>query len=184
MDISPIILQIGWGVIFAGIAAGVAVLGGIAGSLSWLNRRRWRDVNSAREQEEYLRDHFQGTIYGDGPLTGTVTNIKVEENSGILYRVKKPVFAEISGTTKVTMRFNGMVIDEDRLNQDPFPYLFENPDQVDLVDAEHLRTQPNMSQGLTLVQIRVHSMGYDEVGSWCAALPQFVWGAYQREQAM
>jgi hypothetical protein len=142
-------------------------------------------VKSAEEHEKYLRQQLLEATYGsDGPMTGTVTNIKVREDSGIWYRIKKAVFASVSGSTELTMRFDHAAISDDRLDQEPFSTLFSDPSQVDLVDAEHMKTQPNPAQGHTLVQIRVSSMEYDDVGSWCAGLPKMIWDAIEREQSM
>lgn len=65
-----------------------------------------------------------------------------------------------------------------------FTTLFANPSEVGLVDAEHLRTESKPAQGSTLVQIQIHSIDYDDVGSWCNALPKSVWRAYKMEQDM
>jgi hypothetical protein len=184
MAASPALLQSSIGTLLTGIIAAVAVLGMIASAAVYVHRWRWKDVNSAEENETYLLEQLEGASYAGGPLTGTVTSIKVRENSGVWYRIKKSVFASLSGTTEVTMRFDRAAIADDRLDQEPFSTLFSDPSQLGLVDAEHLRTQPNTNQGYTLIQIRVFSMGYDEVGSWCAALPQKIWDAIEMEASM
>ncbi|WP_396614072.1 hypothetical protein ACH9L7_19990 (plasmid) [Haloferax sp. S1W] len=184
MAISPVILQSNVGTILTGIIAAVAVLGAIASVVVYIHRWRWKGVESAREKEEYLRQQLVDAIYAGGPMTGTVTSIKVREDSGILYRMKKAVFASVSGSTELTMRFDHAAISDDRLDQEPFATLFSDPSQVDLVDAEHMQTQPNPAQGHTLVQIRVFSMDYDDVGGWCAGLPKMIWDAIERMQTM
>lgn len=110
--------------------------------------------------------------------------MNVSEASGLGYRLKKAVIADVTGTTEITMRFDRATITEDRLNRDPFATLFENPLQVGLVDAEHRWTKMNQAQGCSLVRIRVLSMEYDAVGSWCAGLPKLIWRAYEMEQEM
>ncbi len=184
MIANPALQQLSLQLILTAVIATIAVLGAIAGAIRYINKRRWNNVNSATEQEKYLRDHFEEASYGDGPLVGTVTNVKVKENSAIRYRIKKAAFAKISGRTEVTIRLDGAAIAEDRLDREPFSTLFSDTDRTDLVEAEHLRTQMNKAQGFTLVQIRISSIGYDEVGSWCAALPKAVWRAYRMEQKM
>lgn len=189
MDSALIVLQTipddpGLGTILTGVIAAVAVLGMIAGAVRFVYRWRWKGVKSPREQEEYLRQQLLDATYGGGPMTGTVTSIKVRENSGIRYRIKKAVFATVSGSTEVTMRFDRAAISDDRLDREPFSALFLDPSQLGLVNAEHMQTQPNPSQGHTLIQLRVYSMEYDDVGSWCAALPQKIWDAIEMEASM
>lgn len=82
------------------------------------------------------------------------------------------------------MRFDGAAMSPDRLDKEPFTTLFSNPSEVDLVDAEHLCTEPKPAQGSTLVQIQIQSIDYDDVGSWCNALPKFIWDAFERERSM
>lgn len=175
-------LQIGLGTILAGVVAVVTVLSALVGIIRWIHKRRWSGVRTPEEQQAYLEDQFLNSVYGGGALSGTVTNIDVNEDSGIWYRINKTAFAEVSGNTDVTMRFNRTAINEDRLDREPFTTLFSNPSRVGLVDGEHLRTQVNAAQGYSLVQIRVSSLDYDDVGSWCAALPQAIWGVIEREQ--
>lgn len=184
MVTTALILQTSATVLLTAVIAVVAVLGAIASAAVYIHRWRWSGVDSAKERGAYLREQFEGASYGGGPLTGTVTSIKAQEGSGVWYRIKKAVFANVSGTTEVTMRFDGILIPEDRLDQEPFSTLFSNPSRVDLVDAEHVSTQPNENQGYTLVQIRVSSIEYDDVGSWCAALPKSVQKASEMEQGM
>ena len=184
MNINLVFLQSSISVLLTGIIAAVAVLSMIAGAAVYVYRWRWKNVKSAQEHEQYLRQQLLDATYGDGPMTGTVTSIKVREDSGIWYRIKKAVFASVSGSTELTMRFDYVAISDDRLDQEPFATLFSDPSQVDLVDAEHMQTQPNPAQGHTLVQIRVFSMDYDDVGSWCAGLPKMIWDAIERKQTM
>lgn len=166
------------------ISAAIVILSGVAAGVRWLYRRRWRGVRSAREQEAYLRDQLQGASYAEGPLMGTVTSVDVSEASGLGYRLKKAIVADVAGTTEITMRFDRAAIPEDRLNHDPFVQIFEDPSQVGLVAAEHRWTRANPAQGCTLARIRVFSMEYDAVGSWCAGLPKLLWRAYEMEQDM
>jgi hypothetical protein len=179
-----VIFQLPSSDILTGIIALVAVLTMIGGVVHWLYRRRWKGVRSAQEQEAYLREQLRGASYAEGPLMGTVTSVDVSEASGLKYRIKKAAVADIAGTTEITMRFDRVPIPEDRLNHDPFTRLFEDPSQVGLVNAEHRWTRANPAQGCTLVRIRVFSMEYDAVGSWCAGLPKLIWRAYEMEQDM
>ena len=170
--------------LLTGIIALIAVLGAVAEVVRWLHRRRWKSVRSAREQEVYLRDQLQGASYAEGPLVGTVTSVDVNEASGLGYRLKKAVVANVTGTTEITMRFDRAAIAEDRLDHDPFTQIFEDPSQVGLVAAEHRWTRMNQAQDCTLVRIRIFSMEYDAVGSWCAGLPKLIWRAREMEQEM
>ena len=175
----PVIFQLPSSDLLTGIIALVAVLTAVGGLLGWLNRRRWKGVRSAREQEAYLREQLRGASYAGGPLIGTVTSVDVSEASGLGYRLKKAVVADVAGTTEITMRFDRVPIPEDRLDHDPFPWLFENPSQIGLVEAEHRWTKVKQAQGCTLVRIRIYSMEYDAVGSWCAGLPELIWDALE-----
>ena len=181
-----VIFQLPSSDLLTGIIALVAVLTAVGGLLGWLNRRRWKGVRSAQEQETYLRDRLRGASYAEGPLTGTITSINVSEASGLGYRLKKAVVADVAGTTEITMRFDRATIAEDRLDHDPFTQLFEDPSQLGLglVDAEHQWTKVKPAQGCTLIRIRIFSMEYDAVGSWCAGLPKLIWRAYEMEQKM
>lgn len=179
-----VIFQLPSSDLLTGIIALVAVLGAVTGAVRWLHHRRWNGVRSAREQETYLRDQLQEASYAEGPLIGTVTSVDVSEASGLGYRLKKAVVANVAGTTEITMRFDRATIPENRLDHDPFITVFEDPSQVGLADAEHRWTKANPAQGCTLVRIRICSMEYDAVGSWCAGLPKLLWRAYEMEQDM
>lgn len=179
-----VIFQLSSSDLLTGIIALVAVLGAVTGGVRWLHRRHWKGVHSAREQEAYLREQLRGASYAGGRLMGTVTSVDVSEVSGLGYRLKKAVVADVAGTTEITMRFDRATIAEDRLNHDPFITVFEDPSQVGLADAEHRWTKANPAQGCTLVRIRIYSLEYNVVGSWCAGLPTLLWRAYEMEQEM
>lgn len=166
------------------VAAAAAVLALTTGFLRWANRKRWKGVRSADEQENHLRDRLEGSKYAGGPLSATVTSVIVEEDKGMLYKIKKYTLARISGSTEITMRFDRAAISEARLDNEPFSTVFSDPSEIGLEDAEHIQTSKNESQGYTLVQIHVYSIDYDEVGSWCSALPRLLWDAHEREQQM
>lgn len=167
-------------------AAGVIVtiLVAIAGVIRWVHRYRWKGVPSAREQEEYLRERLKSESYAEGRLSGTVTDVDVTEKSGFWYRLKKAVVADVTGSTEVTMRFDRARISENRLDHDPFTRVFGDPSEIGLVDAEHQWTKTNEEQAYSLVRIRISSMEYQEVGSWCAGLPKMIRNALEMDQSM
>lgn len=171
-------------ILLTGVIAFFTVLGSIAGGIAWLQTWRWRDVRSILEEEEYMQERFEGSRYVEGRISATVTNINAEEKSGIRYRIWKSIFATISGSTKVTMRLDGIVILDDRLQQEPFITLFSNPSDAGLVDAEHLSTEPHSGRGYTTISIEIHSLEYESVGKWVKALPYILWSAYEKDQEL
>lgn len=132
------------------ISSLVIILGAIIGVVRWFHKRRWRRVRSAQEQELYLQDQLEGATYADGPFVGTVTDIDLDEDSGIIYRIKKLILDRVEGTTEFTVRFDRANISENRLNREPFSTLFSDPSQADLVAAEHAWTKVKELQACTL----------------------------------
>jgi hypothetical protein len=170
--------------LLASIAAVLTSVGVVGGMIRWINRKRWGGIYSSREQQWYLREELRGASYAEGPLIGTVSDIKVSENSGARYWIKKNALARVSGTTEVTIRLDKASIDPNRLDREPFKTVLSEPEQLGLTDAEHVYTKPTPSQSATLIRIRIHSIDYDAVGSWCSALPTLIWRAYTQEQQM
>lgn len=121
---------------------------------------RKNSLETNRERERHLNSRLQDTTQFSDAWGIKVGNIVVNEDSGLLYRLRKFIFGSISGSTTISVTYKNVTIPGSFWDQDKVQELVEGYD----VEVRHIQTQEHLDP--TVATFYIDSMKYDTIAGF------------------
>ena len=118
---------------------------------------RKNSLETNRERERFLNFRLQDTAQFSDTWGVRITNVFVNENSGILYRLRKLFLDGVSGDTTIAVTYKGKPIPESYWEKDKVQKLVSGYD----VEVEHIQTIEHLDP--VPAKFRIHSTEYDDI---------------------
>lgn len=118
---------------------------------------RKNGLETDRERERYLNSRLQDTARFSHVWGVKIGNILVNEDSGLIYRLRKFFFGSISGSTTISVTYKNITIEGSFWEQDRVQELVDRYE----VEVEHIHTQEHLDP--TAATFQIDSVDYEDI---------------------
>jgi hypothetical protein len=128
---------------------------------------RIRSLPDEREREQFLNDRFTSRVVTEQNLQAEFDALRVEEESGLLYRLKKFITKHLEGFTVVSLNANYDV------DQGLWEAGAMEPFQDNLgIEVEYVRSEV-LNPETTQIVLKVHSTNADDISAVVSSLQHY-----------